>query len=285
MLALTSDFDGENRITNDIKEKLRLIAGAGFSHVHWCHEWDSNYIYSVYEMFQIKSWCDEFGLKVKGIHASAGRDKSDLKKYCSPNEYNRLAGVDLIKNRIDLAQILDAGAIVLHFYLPWQEFEKNIESRESFYCIALKSFDEMEGYCKTRKICICIENDLATPQKHTYFMFDTLFERYDKDYMGLCFDTGHALMICKENCLEYAERYIDRLFMIHIHDNQGEHDEHLIPFEGRFDWENFARVLANSPYEFPILLESAFRNRGDRAEWLKKAFIEGNRFAEMVSAE
>ena len=153
---------------------------------------------------------------------------------------------------------------------------------DCFFRYALKSFDELEPYCKTRHIKICIENATTPPPAHSRHMFDTLFEKYDENYMGLCFDTGHALMTCRENCLEYAERYNDRLFMIHTHDNHVETDEHLIPFEGGFDWEGFAPVLARSPYRFPVLLESLNRKAEDDSLWLEKAFIAGNRFLAMV---
>jgi sugar phosphate isomerase/epimerase len=233
-------------------------------------------------MLQIREWCDEFGLLAKGVHATAGEHNSDLKHYVSADDYNRLAGVELVKNRVDLAHILDAEAIVLHLYLPWERFDADKDYRDLFYSYVLKSFDELEAYCKTRHIRICVENDNSTPEKHTYHMYDTLFGRYSADYMGLCFDTGHAAMICKENCLEYAEHYKDRLFMIHIHDNQGIHDEHLLPFEGCFNWEGFAPVLAHSSYNFPILMECSLRGESDESAWLEKAFAVGSRFSSMV---
>jgi sugar phosphate isomerase/epimerase len=244
-------------------------------------------------MLQIREWCDEAGLKVKGVHATDGIKRKpfdpgnphdvfvqDTKNYASLNEYNRLAGVDLIKNRIDLAHILDAGSIVLHFAQPHEVFEADKNYREQYYCQALKSFDELEYYCKTRRIRICIEN--TGRQEYDRYMFDTLFKRYDGAYMGLCFDTGHGNFLCKNNCLEFAERYNDRLFMIHIHDNQGGKDEHLIPFEGTFNWEGFAKVLAQSPYEFPLLIESAINGEGGEKDWLDRAFKAGVRFHEMV---
>ena len=282
MLAMTSDFRETNRKSVDIRDTLALIVRAGFTHVHWCHEWTGAYIYSAYEMLQIREWRDELGFMVKGVHATAGEKDADLKNYVSSNEYSRLAGLELIKNRVDLAYILDAEDIVLHLDLPWQRFETDKDYRDCFFRQALKSFDELEFYCKTRHIRICIENGSAVPPSHSRYMFDTLFKRYDEKYMGLCFDTGHALMACKENCLEYAERYNNRLFVLHIHDNNGEKDEHLIPFEGGFDWEGFAPVLARSPYRFPILMESSHKDAGDDSIWLEKAFISGNRFASMV---
>jgi sugar phosphate isomerase/epimerase len=285
MLAMTTDFHGESRKTQEIQDTLAKIARAGLSHVHWCHEWTGFYMYSSHEMLQIRDWCDTLGLGVKGIHASCGERgyvEGALKNFASPREYNRLAGVELVKNRVDLAHVLDAGAIVLHFKLPWQRFEEDREFRDLFYRRALKSFDELEPYCTTRRIRVCVENDNAYPPPHSRYMYDTLFGRYGGDYMGLCFDTGHGNTACKENSLEYAECYRDRLFMVHIHDNHGQEDEHLLPFEADFNWEGFARVLAQSPYEFPVVMEPSFRGTGDDTAWLNKALEAGNRFSDMV---
>ncbi|MCL2472048.1 MAG: sugar phosphate isomerase/epimerase [Treponema sp.] len=281
MLAMTSDFHGESRKSAEIHGALVRIAKTGFSHVHWCHEWTGSYVYSVYEMLQIREWCGELGLAVKGVHASSGENNADLKHYVSPNEYNRLAGLELIKNRVDLAHLLDAEAIVLHLDLPWQRFEAEKDYRDHFYKNTQKSFDELESYCTSRRIRVCVENGIIPPA-HTRYMFDTLFSRYNNDYMGLCFDTGHANIMCGENRLEFAERYNDRLFMIHIHDNKGKEDEHLLPFTGSFDWEGFAPVLARSPYRFPLLVESSYREAGDDTAWLEKAFLAGSRFTTMT---
>ena len=279
---MTSDFHGESRNSKEIRDTLERIKHSGFSHVHWCHEWTGSYLYSSYEMLRIKQWFEEKGLKVKGVHASAGEKNSDLKDYLSADEYGRLAGIELVKNRIDLAYYLDAQSIVLHLNLPWRSFENETGFEDDFYRHTLKSFDELEGYCRTRQIRICIENDGSTPQSHSCRMYETLFKRYESDFLGLCFDTGHAYMASRENCLEYAKRFNDRLYMIHIHDNHGSSDEHLIPFEGGFDWEGFARVLAGSPYSLPVLMEPSLKEAGDDSAWLKKAFEAGTRFSAMV---
>ncbi|MDR0554975.1 MAG: sugar phosphate isomerase/epimerase [Treponema sp.] len=276
---MTTDFHGESRNPGEIRQTLEKIARAGFSHVHWCHEWSGPYLYSIHEMLQIREWLDELGLKVKGVHATHGGGTKD---YVSPNEFNRLAGVELVKNRVELAHILDAGAIVLHFKQPVEAFEKDRDYRKRFYAQAFKSFDELEPFCRVRHIRICVENMLSEPPASTHAMFGDLFERYDSGFMGLCFDTGHANAACKENCVEYAERWNDRLFMIHIHDNQGRDDEHILPFEGTFNWEAFAPVLARSPYELPITMEPSFRMEEEDGPWLERAFRAGERFGAMV---
>ena len=282
MLVLSTDFHGQSRNSEVIRNTLKRIADAGFSHVHWCHEFHSSYVYSVYEMLQIKKWCDEFGLLVMGVHASAGESKSDLKSYISFNEYNRLAGVDLIQNRIETARILETDMIVLHLEFPW-ELSANKKEFDSRMAPIYKSLDALEPYCKTRRIKICIENGDGSPEQ-CLPVYDALFNRYDENFLGLCFDTGHANIYCKKNSLEYAERYNNRLFLIHGDDNHGETDEHAIPYEGTFNWAGFAPVLARSPYKFPLLLELACRQDGDDAGWLKTAFETGNRFSAMAES-
>ena len=281
MLAMTSDFRGQSRNSADIRGALERIARAGFSHIHWCHEFGSSWEYSVYEMLQIKNWCRELGLLVKGVHASAGEKTSDLKSYISQNEFNRLAGIDLIKNRIGMACILGTDAVVLHCNITRALTEKNSECREALLQPVFKSFDELGPYCRTRGIKLCIENAYGTAEQYCPF-YDRLFERYGADYMGLCIDTGHAYHDCGEKCFEYAQRYNDRVFMIHADDNHGDSDAHLLPFEGGFDWEGFAPILARSPYQFPVVMEPSCTEEGDDTAWLKKAFDAGSRFSAMV---
>ena len=232
-------------------------------------------------MLQIKEWCDELGLSVKGVHATMGEKNSDLKDYTSLNDYNRLAGVELVKNRVDLAYILNTDAIVLHLGMPWERIAKEPDCLDTVLRPVYSSFDELEPYCKNRHIKLCLENG-GGPVDINCLVYDALHKRYSKEFLGLCFDTGHGNLHCKENCLEYAQRYNERLYLIHIHDNHAEGDKHIIPFEGTFNWEGFAPVLARSPYQFPILIESSCKEEGDDTAWLKKAFEAGTRFAAMV---
>jgi sugar phosphate isomerase/epimerase len=305
MFALATDYRGESRNTEKIRQTLSGIAEAGFSHIHWCHEWKGSYLYSVYEMRQIKEWLDELGLRTKGVHASSGEicshyktietyntERENLKDYTSAHEYNRLAGVELIKNRVDLARELEAGEIALHLPLPFGIFETDRLFKEKIISSVFRSFDELKPYCLKHKVKICIENLPDCPGPYQVEMFDRLFDRYTPDFMGLCFDTGHG-NIHSKNCLEFAERYRERLFMVHIHDNHGglfdpgksssagDLDEHLIPIEGTFNWKGFAELLAKSPYELPYLMELNMRD-ADEAVFFRKALEAGNHFHAMV---
>ncbi|MDR0720155.1 MAG: sugar phosphate isomerase/epimerase [Treponema sp.] len=293
MLALATDYNGESRNTEKIRRTLSSIAGAGFSHIHWCHEWRGGYLYSVWEMRQIREWLDILGLRVKGVHASCGEirfqyaatrdfeeERENLKDYVSQNEYNRLAGVELIKNRIDLARELETGEIVLHLPLPFRIFENDVSFKEKFYTAAFRSFDELKCYCLEKQVRICVENLYDCPENFQKEMFDRLFARYESNYMGICFDTGHG-NIGSHDCLHFARCYTERLFIAHIHDNHGTGDEHLIPFEGSFNWEGFAEIVAKSPCESPCLLELNMHGKTEKV-FFRKALDAGRKLQAMA---
>jgi sugar phosphate isomerase/epimerase len=303
MLALNTDYAGEGKNLSDLRETLKKIADAGFSHIHWCHEWDGDYTYSIYEMMQIRQWMDEMGLKAKAVHATKGTRKpcgdthvGDFRRdYTSENEYNRLAGVELIKNRIDLACVLGTSEIVLHMLLPYLTFEKDPDFEQRYYQQACASFDELQSYCKTRGVRICIENMLDTPIEHQIKQFDLLFSRYDREYMGICIDTGHALISNGPRMLELPKRYCDRIYCVHLNDNLSipsdsyyrqealmcSCDLHMPPFDGKYDWDGFLKILAKSPYELPLLMELSLHSQETEEEFLKRSYKAGCRLMEL----
>jgi sugar phosphate isomerase/epimerase len=276
MIALATDYNGESRNTGAIKKTLERIARAGIGHIHWCHEWTGSYLYSRYEMTQIKDWLDEWGLKTRGVHASSGEgrnhyrtaeefvnERSDLKDYVSANENNRRAGVELVQNRIDLARELDAGEIALHLHLPFRIFEHDSDFKQRFYTQAFKSFDDLRPYAEKNGIRICIENLSDSPESCQIEMFDRLFDRYSADFLGLCFDTGHGNITGGGDGLAIVRRFRDRFFIPHIHDNHGTADSHQIPMTGTFNWEGFAEIIIRSPCKTPYLFELNMRGEED----------------------
>lgn len=87
-----------------------------------------------------------------------------------------------------------------------------------------------------------------------------LEEYKDLPEVGFCWDTGHEL--CFTDGREYMPLFGDRLIAVHLQDNHGvfNQDQHLLPFDGKVDWEKAARYIKNSPYEGPLMLEVFYRS-------------------------
>ena len=65
--------------------------------------------------------------------------------------------------------------------------------------------------------------------------------------LGLCFDTGHAELYNSWNDFLSTD-ILPRIVALHIHDNHGITDEHLIPGEGLIDFYHFIKVLFDAGY-------------------------------------
>ena len=97
------------RSTGSPEMYLRLIAEAGFTHLHWCHQWNTDFLYSAFEIAQHRKWLERYGLKLLDIHGSAGMEK----QWFSPDEYCRRSGVELVMNRVVMLRELGVTSLRL----------------------------------------------------------------------------------------------------------------------------------------------------------------------------
>ncbi len=81
---------------------------------------------------------------------------------------------------------------------------------------------------------------MATPANLTQFIADTRLTN-----LRLCFDAGHAHLA--GGVLPGFDTMRDLVVSAHIHDNHGEKDEHLVPYEGTIDWRAALAALVPAP--------------------------------------
>jgi len=280
-LSINTDYKDDISFSETF---LQRIAEVGFTNVHWCHHWKGDYIYSDYEIEEIRKWLERYKLSMADCHATDGEEKS----YCSPVEYKRKAGIDLIKNRIHFINELGGNVIVLHLWTP-DDFLKVKEVRNRFLKIVFRSFDELMEYALQKKVKIGIENLEYNTNNEIDMLWGTLFDRYGCEYMGLCYDSGHGIN-SDADTLDLLEKYKQRIVALHLNENNGLFDLHQIPFTTNLvNWEKLASILARSPYEGPITLEvniknsiSHHRRKNDEIFFLKRCFDTAKKIEQMV---
>ena len=254
MHSITTDYFED---TGNPFPYLRKISDAGFSYVHWCHEWSTNYLYTRDDIAEIKSNLRKYDLEILDIHASNGREIS----WDSDDNDNRAAAITLIKNRIKMAAEFDVQVIIMHI----SEVNDYLK----------KSLDELEKFAAVRGVKIAIENTKNFPD------VDEILSLYDENFLGLCFDSGHANI--EENAFTYFDKLKDRLISIHLHDNDGERDLHQIPFYGTTNWEEVTRIISESSYKKQISLEASIHNmKMSEDNFLKEAFSAAEKLSEMI---
>lgn len=258
-LAVTTDYVKD---LGDPSPYLRRIADAGFTYVHWCHHWNTDFLYSQWEVAQIKKWLSEYGLQLLDLHGSMGREKN----WASPREYERLAGVELVRNRMDMTARLRSDVVIMHIpgCLDYEPLRR--------------SLDDLAVFARELGVRIALEN----LNNGSFEVVCKLISEYDPGYLGFCYDSGHGNVA--GNGLDQLEQLKDRLISVHLHDNDGTSDQHNLIFSGTVDWERLAKEILESEYTKCVSMEVGIQNSGidDEANFLEKAFDSGKRFSKMI---
>ena len=267
MLSINSDYVKDD---GDPSPYLRQVADAGISHIHWCHHWDGDYVYAPAEIDQIGRWLRDFGLQLRDLHASEGTEKYWL----ASEEYARLAGLDLVRNRMEMTAALGGHVIVLHL----QPQPKMKMFQGAYWDRLRRSLDALLPSARRFGVRLALEN----------LMFDNCatieqaLASYPPDFLGVCYDSGHGNFVGEG--LPFLRRVADRLLAVHLHDNDGTGDPHDFPFRGSVDWTLLTQLLAGSSYEGPLTLEVHLSGAGmsDEAAFLRQAVAVGERLTRMV---
>lgn len=105
--------------------------------------------------------------------------------------------------------------------------------------------------------------------------------------VGFCWDCGHEY--CFSGGREYMPLFSSQLVALHLHDNFAEFngDLHMLPFDGKIDFNKVADYIKSSGYGGTVMLES-FKEASGRYEdvspydYFKKAAAAARRLAEMT---
>jgi sugar phosphate isomerase/epimerase len=193
----------------------------------------------------------EYRLELHSLHSPTERDLSPGREsgvpitICDTERIRRLDAVDEIKRALEVAETIPFRYLVQHMGHGRQMADPRKTDA------AFSSLEHLTVFAKARGVTIALENtpdELGSPSSLQHFITDT--HLHD---LRLCFDTGHAYM---ETGVEAGfDMMRDRVATTHVHDNHGEKDEHLLPFDGSIDWEAALAAFSAAPHPLPIVLE------------------------------
>lgn len=103
-------------------------------------------------------------------------------------------------------------------------------------------------------LSVAVENVMSRGSSITELIDFCRF--FDDERIGICLDLGHANV--SGDAVEWARAGSDHLMALHVHDNEGETDEHRPPFSGTIDWPAVLPVLAAAPRLVAFTLELVY---------------------------
>ena len=266
-------------------ELLGQISGVGFEGVEiFCSRAHFDYT-SKTEIQAMASALSQHGLEVGSLHAPRSRDLSATREggsplsICEVERVRRIEAMDEFKRAIDVADEMPYSRLVLH--MGGTRETADPRKRDA----AFSSLEHLILHAKHAGVTICVENttsEMGDPSYLRAFADETRLTG-----LRFNFDIGHAHLADgpEEERVEKGFAPLRELVAgVHLHDNHGDKDEHLAPYQGTIDWEKAIPLLKTAlEKNLPLILELKEKTGPDAPgaqEQLKSAHEAMDKFEE-----
>ena len=229
-------------IGSDQFHVLERLANIGYTSLDmafdYCDTQGSPFLSPKYEDWAkgIKDRADRLGVQYSHSHAS----------------FDASARGDIVRRNFHSAQIMGIRYMVVHpiFQSPDGHIYENAEE---FLSVNQKAYEPLISEASEYGLILLSENLLWGASIFPALLSE-LVDRIGSPHFGWCFDTGHAhhgglpqtsLIGLKHSPLS-----------LHVQDNHGQHDEHLLPGDGSIDWKEFLHTLRAIGYGGDFVLEA-----------------------------
>ena len=236
----------------ELEKTLDFIENLGIEYAELVHQYPAEFIDTeILESYSLKY----------SIHAPF----MDV-NIASLQDQSRLNSIDQIKSSIDLANEINAEAVVVHPGLI--SFLANKYFKKEVYEFANQSIKEIGDYAKNLGVMATIEN-MPNFESMIYQNIVDLNQLLVENEMHMTLDIGHA------NHVGYApdEMIFDSIKHVHVHDNLGDDDSHLPLGEGSIDLKYIINTLESKNYDGIYILEvNDYDSIKKSFEYMKKNF-------------
>jgi len=227
---------------------------------------------------QLAGWLEQTGLVLHGVHAPItdrlspdGEWGAAISNAVSDNT-RREAAVREADAALAIVKRIPANVFVVHLGTP------TLQGGENSRAAAFRSAAEICRLARAAGVQAALEvipNDLSDGQSLV-----TLIER-DLEGLnaGICLDFGHAFLM--GDVPDTIEAVAEHVVTTHVHDNDKRKDDHLVPFEGRINWDMALMTMQKIGYDGTYLMELA--NTSTPVEVLTKARAARQRFEKLLT--
>jgi sugar phosphate isomerase/epimerase len=228
-------------------ELLGQIAEAGFEAVEFFGT-RGHFDYTTKQEIQAMAGAlVQHGLTLASLHAPTSRDLSATREGGTPlsitevERVRRIEAMDELKRVIDVAEDLPYSRLILHMGGPRETADPR--KRDA----AFSSLEHLVLHAHHRGVTITVENttsEMGDPAYLRAFVDETRLSG-----LRFNFDIGHAHLADGPEAERIEKSFTplrEMAVSAHIHDNHGEKDEHLPPYDGSIDWESAVKILKTS---------------------------------------
>ena len=245
-----------------LADRLNRIASAGFTATSlWFGSMEP--MFSSGQMDQMVHLARSCGLKIDNAHADFQECnsiwvESGSKAVWALYEYN-----------IELCRSNNIPILVIHVTRGLNPPEMST--------VGLNNILELVRLGQQANVIVALENC----RRPDYL--DFLFSHCDSPYLGLCFDSSHD-QLWGNPPTDILRRWGHRVVTVHLSDNLGLKDDHLLPGNGVINWNEIYKNFPCQTYTGTVMLE-VVPGSGDQISaetFLKLAFQRGQLIAKKL---
>lgn len=242
-----------------VQKTIEAIKNAGYRNV-FIQWYDEDWVFSQEEQYEL---CKKLGLNIIFAHLGYQNINS---LWEDTAEGERL--VERYKKNIKECKKRGISLVIMHL-----STKKNPPIYNE---LGLNRIRDILEYAKGLGVKIALENT------RTRGYLEYVLDNIKDENLGVCFDVGHYHTYYND---EFDFDIIkDRVFAVHLHDNDKTEDQHLVPLDGTLDWKYIIEKLKQTNYSGPVTLEFCYRYdylNISIDEFYKKGLEIGNKLAEM----
>jgi sugar phosphate isomerase/epimerase len=196
-------------------------------------------------------------LKLVSLHGPTSRDLSAMREsgtplsICEVERVRRIEAMDELKRVIDVADDLPYARLILH--MGGSRETADPRKRDA----AFSTLEHLVLHAHHAGVTICVENTTSEMGDPAYLR--TFVDETRLTGLRFNFDIGHAHLSDgpPEERIEKSFAPLRELVSaVHLHDNHGDKDEHLPPFDGTIEWPAAIKLLKPAPQtNLPLVLE------------------------------
>ncbi|MBQ8797613.1 MAG: sugar phosphate isomerase/epimerase [Oscillospiraceae bacterium] len=242
------DFDFSPHIPN---------AEVRIGNVHGFYDADIETLLDYYR--PIKAAADKVGIAFAQAH---GPYPMSVEGHPEAHEYL----LTVVEKMLAICQMMECPILVVHPMI--------IRNRQQEFQLNMEMYRKLMPAARRYGVMICLENMHGPQNGHKVSRacsnmddvcryIDTLNGEAGETLFGFCYDVGHG-NLTSNDIYEDIKQLGHRLTALHIHDNDGLKDLHMIPYICRLtkkdlntDWEGFLQALKEIGYRGALNLESA----------------------------
>lgn len=228
--------------------KIDAIKSVGFDGVFFIFECDRNF-------YEANEYAQKVGLKIDSMHLPFA-NTNDIWRAGEDGDYF----ADRLIAGIHYAGSMGIRNVVAHI--------SNSPTPPAYNDEGFRRFEKVIKVAGQRNVRFCMENT----RRNDYL--DAFFAKFgDVPEVGFCLDFGHTNAFTHDTTDPRWVGYLNKLACVHMHDNDGTMDQHLLPFDGNLNWQYMMPTVFREHKDIPLTLEFTDIARTLHSGWSEKRFL------------